>query len=146
MVLTKKVANCSAPISVCLVAATGMTGGFSVAECRLMPVRGTSAGTVAAAGVVGGWVVAVWLGARLLDGSLVGGVEVDGAVDGAGAELDGGVRVGPSPPADRQPAASTASPATASADHRRRDMAVIVPTGRTSPTVRGRSVDNGAHR
>lgn len=79
MVLMKNSAKAWAPAAVCLVATTGMTGGFS--PLRVFgPVRGTSAGTV---------------GRRPGGGEVVcetGEVEV-GGVEGCATVVCGGVMV-----------------------------------------------------
>lgn len=82
MVWIKNFAKARAPAGLCLVAAIGMSGGFSPASA-LGPVVGTSAGTV-------GDAAAVPVGA---DGDVDTGVGVDDTVEG-GAEEPAGVEGG----------------------------------------------------
>lgn len=112
MVLMKNSAKALAPSAVCLVAATGMTGGCS--PLRVFgPVRGTSAGTV---------------------GRLGGGVEVVEALPGDREEVTGAtvvcgaLSVGSGAADDDVQAAMTArQPATQAARN-----VVIVALARTS--------------
>jgi hypothetical protein len=117
----KNLAKALAPAWVCLVAATGSTGGSSCFDRRFGPVVGTSAGTVGRVG-----------GGDVLGGS-GGGVVESGTADDAGVEGDAagrGAGEGRLVSASVQPAAHPTLTSNAAIPHNRRMpgiIAVIVP-------------------